>query len=44
MRMRGLAASFGARRLMDAAAAAQNGASNRATLRKIERAIAALED
>lgn len=41
-RMRGLAAIFGARRLMDAASAATTSAPNAAILRRIERAVSVL--
>jgi HPt (histidine-containing phosphotransfer) domain-containing protein len=43
-RMKSLAASFGAPRLMDAAASAMNGSPNVVSLRRIERAVSALGD
>jgi HPt (histidine-containing phosphotransfer) domain-containing protein len=43
-RMKGLAASFGARRLMDAATGATEGPRNAIGLHRIERAVAALSD
>jgi HPt (histidine-containing phosphotransfer) domain-containing protein len=43
-RMKGLAASFGARKLMDAAAGAMNGSPSAVSLRRIERAVSALSD
>jgi HPt (histidine-containing phosphotransfer) domain-containing protein len=43
-RMKSLAASFGARRLMDAATQAIVGPTNPGALRRIERAVSALRD